>query len=51
MTCNPAVGRALSTWEMFELEMSQNFSLLVRSDFIVASRAYGAVSNFGSALV
>jgi hypothetical protein len=43
-----AVGRALTDWEFFESEMAQIFSVLVRSNFIAASRAYGAVSNFHS---
>lgn len=39
---------ALTDWEFFESEMAQIFSVLVRSNFIAASRAYGAVSNFHS---
>ena len=43
-----AIGRALTAWENFEIEMSDLFAkfLGVRSDPLPASRAYGSVLTF-----
>lgn len=43
-----AVGKALHTWELLEMELANIFGTLVHTQWIGAARAYGVVAGFHS---